>query len=230
MKILSYFLLLLTSIYTLSTKDFTHYHDLRKEIACSLTLNYFHLSSSCEDSEYNNVAILDPTCLYNLELRRINDKIIISNIEYELFTYDFNFTFSCSSNNWTDTLNHDLFTDTLETYKSSFEYYSAVNNLHLNGLIGYDSKGNRLRSISGTSMVSNIELQLKKDLDSVSILRLINLKYYNYIPQDINIDLKNLSFNFNSKAINRRIIGNIFFNKHYQYYYLKLTNGVLIGL
>lgn len=230
MKILSYYLLLLTSIYTLNTKDFTHYYDLRKEIACSLTLNYFHESSSCVNSEVSNLAILDPTCLYNLELKKINDKLIISNIEYELFTYKFNFTFSCSSNNWTDTLNHDVFTDTLETYKWSLDYHSAVNNLHLNGLIAYDSVGKRLRSISGTSMVSNIELQLKKDLDSVSILRLINLKYYNYTPQDINIDLKNLSFNFHSKAINRRIIGNIFYNKHYQYYYLKLTNGVLIGL
>lgn len=113
-------------------------------------------------------------------IKKINDKLSISNIEYELLTYKFNFTFSCSSNNWTDTLNHDLFSDTLETYKRSLEYYSAVNKLHLNGLIGYDSVGNRLRSISGTSMVSNIELQLKKDLDSVSILRLINLKYYNY--------------------------------------------------
>jgi hypothetical protein len=70
MRILAFFILLFTSIYSLCTKDFTHYHDLRKEIASSLTLNYFHLSISCDDSEDNNLAILDPTCLYNLELKK----------------------------------------------------------------------------------------------------------------------------------------------------------------
>ncbi len=203
---------------------------LRKEITTSLTLNYYHLyQGKCYFPKYPTFAILDSTCMYSINFKKTDKKLKIRNYNYELYSYNFSFEYSCSKDNWMSENNENIYFDKIDIYSSVNEIYLPINQLHLNGLIAYDSLAGRYLSISGTSVIDDLDIKLLKRLDSINVKNVIELKYFNYNPKEIVLDLIKNEFSLYSEILERRINGNIIYDMQFDSYKLRLENGILIN-
>lgn len=223
-------ILLLFFVETLLPKTLYYSKFLQKEITASLTLNYYHLDKGkCYLQDYPTSAILDSTCQYDIVFENTNKTLEVNEYIYQLYSYQFSFDFSCSKDNWLTKDGESIYYTKRDIHLDGFERYLPINLLHMNGLIGYDSLAKRYINISGTSLVNEIDISLLKIIDSINVNNVIELKYYNYKPSKIVLDLNENRFSFYSVILKRRMIGNVIYDPQFDSYKLRLENGILIN-
>jgi hypothetical protein len=187
----------------------------------------------CIPEQFKNIAVLDSTCLHDIYITKLNTQIVTPNSNYNLYSYQFDFEFTCSKDNWmSDTAlsKKSFYRGRSDIYDEDKKMALSINLLHTNGLVAVDSTGYFNVFISGTSLIEEfVEKIMLQELDSDRLKKVIELRYYNYLPKDIEIDLKRNEFNFYSEILKRRFVGSIKFNEFQNYFELKLQDGILVN-
>lgn len=183
------------------------------KIEASLILNYYKTNNRRLNIDFKDDKI------FNLEMKYKNDSIDFYGSKNYLYTYKLKFSYN------PDSLN--IFG---ETFQRQSRKEQEIAKLHLNGLFAVrENDDNYLITISGNSFENFNLLSKKINLVNYSVEELINLKYYNYLPQKLIIDTIRNEFTFFSEVLNRSFVGDYNLDKEYKTYNLNLRNGVLIG-
>lgn len=183
------------------------------KIEASLILNYYKsnskvLSINLKD-DYSN----------SLVSNYMNDSIEYFGNVYYLYNYKVKFLRKLDSSNLLE-----------ELYQQSVSKHQETAKLHINGLYGVTkNEQNFMITISGNSFEGYSIISKGLNLENRSIKDVINLKYYNYLPNNLKIDTSRNEFTFYSEILNRNFIGDYVFDKNFSVYKMELRHGVLIG-
>jgi len=113
-------------------------------------------------------------------------------------------------------------------YRLHMPYHVDFPKLHEKGLFGITNDTTAIVFISGTSFNTVIDDYMIDPLSVENVNKVILLKYYNFNPKDIEIDIRNSIFNFYSGRLERFIKGKIL--KKSFGYELKLEEGIMVGI
>lgn len=183
------------------------------KIEASLILNYY------KSNDQGLIFDLKDDYKDSIVIEYKNDSIEYYNRIYYLYSYKAEFVRKL------DTVN--LFE---EAYQRRGRADQETAKLHINGLFAVrKNENNYMITISGNSFEGYNIVSKGIKLDNYSIEECINMKYYNYLPQNIRIDTLNNEFNFYSEILNRNFAGEYYIDKDYNTYKIELRHGVLIG-
>lgn len=216
--------------------------EIRHHIYASLIINYYELKRDGFEIGMSNSLdafaspMLDSNCYYLFDTTKLNRSFEYRGQEFELFNYEFNFRYFCNGMNWAidetmDSLLMNSFGKPIGVIQSNYDSTTLeIRMLHRHGLYALSKDSREIVFISGNSLCESIEQYLLDTLNKDKTYKIINLKYYNYMPNEIEIDISNNRFSFYSKTLKRYINGIIIFHESQKYYYLKLENGTMIGM
>lgn len=216
--------------------------EIRHHIYASLIINYYELKRDGFEIGMSNSLdeyaspMLDSNCYYLYDTTKLNRTFEYRGQEFDLFKYKFEFRYFCDGMNWAidetmDSLLMKSFGNPIGIVQNNYDSITfEIRMLHRNGLYGLSKDSREIVFISGNSLCELIDQFFLDTLENDKIDKLINLKYYNYSPNEINIDTSYNRFSFYSKTLKRYVNGVIMFNQSQKYYFLKLENGTMVGM
>ena len=200
-----------------------NFHEFRKDKY--INNNYSHLN-------FLNYS-LDPNCYYVFDIEKLNKSINYYDLDLELYSYEFNFNSECPIESVNDLSFYDSLMIRMSGTPSGVNrfqmpYHVDFPKLHKKGLFGITIDTSAIVFISGTSFNEVIENYMIDTLSVENVNKVILLKYYNFNPKDIEIDIRNSIFSFYSGRLERFIKGKIL-TKSFGYE-LKLEEGIMVGI
>lgn len=200
-----------------------NFHEFRKDKY--INNNYSHLN-------FLNYS-LDPNCYYVFDIEKLNKSINYYDLDLELYSYEFNFNSECPIESVNDLSDADSLMIRMHGTPSGVNRFQMPYNidfpkLHEKGLFGITNDTTAIVFISGTSFNTVIENYMIDTLSVENVNKVILLKYYNFNPKDIEIDIRNSIFSFYSVRLERFIKGKIL-KKSFSYE-LKLEEGIMVGI
>ena len=138
----------------------------------------------------NKVPLLDSGCTFLVELQRSNFSFPDS--DYTIYKYIFQGFTSCDYDTTLKGFKYNL----TPTFLGSW-YSGGKENTYRFGLVAWNNNEQKILFICGTLFQDNIvDYYLKDSLSSTEIHKYIQMKFYNLRPENIRIDMDDLSASF----------------------------------
>ncbi len=224
-------IILSNNLMSFEQNESTIKNKIRKDLTSSLLVNllYDHvINGDYHGFRYHiKYILLDYNSQFLLNTHFGKDTIEYNGESYTIIKYQFKYVNSSDQESWNDSTIGPG--SSRKQIKSSVEYSNfpiseyGKFKLFENGLYFHSIKTNNLVKMS-------MENDCYTALDSLTIENVsseINYRFYNYLPDNIEVQIQNSSFSFFSKVLNRFILGRINYNQLSYRYQLELVNGVL---